>query len=141
MEQIVKRDGKIYYGSVECLNADDAYRKFRDDYNVALGKRYYQRLGRLGARKERVHGFGFVYDGEPDLPGVTGGLVPTRLLGIAAGAYCRMLGSWDIPGGMDEDEFWLWFQWAFRKNGGAVRLVGRKDKAGRTSKILSKRFK
>ena len=141
MEQIVRKDGKFYYGSVGCLNADDAYRRFRDDYNKSLGKAYYQRLGRLGGRKERVHGFGFVYDREPVCDYDSGGRIPTRLLGISAGAYCRMLGGWDIPGGMDEDAFWEWFGWVFRKDSGCVSLVGRKDKAGRTSKLQNKRFK
>ena len=148
MEQIERRDGILYYGGKVCVNPDDAYKRFRDDYNASLGKRYYQRLGRLGSRKERVHGFGFVFDNRGNetqcktgVHNIQKSIYPTRLLGISAGAYCRMLGGWDIQCGDDEEEFWRLFDRIFTKGSGMIRLTGRRDKAGRTSKMLKKRFR
>lgn len=141
MEQIVKRGGVYYYGEVECINADDAYWRWREDYHKWLGRAVYRRLGRIGTRKERVHGWGFVYDREPVLSGVPGELVPTRLLGLIQGSYCRMLGAWDLPGEMGDDEFDGWIEWAFSERTRAVRLIGRRQKTGRTSKRLKKRYR
>lgn len=143
MEQIVRRDGRIYYGERVCRDADDAYCRFRNEYHESLGKRAYYRLNRIGQRKERIHGYGFVL-GEPlrNPEAETGGgrRVPVRLLGLVAGSYCRILGGWDIPD-LDEQEFDRWFDWAFSEGSGALMLVGRKDKSGRTDKKLNKAFR
>lgn len=139
MEQIVKRDGRIYYGEQLCRDADDAYCHFRDEYHRSLGKRAYERLNRLGQRTERVHGYGFVFSEQLDRGGVRVS-APVRLLGIVEGAYCRGFGGWNLPD-YTEEEFEQWFDWAFSKGSGALRLVGRNDKAGRTSKRLKTRYR
>jgi len=143
MEQIVRRDGQIYYGERRCESADDAYCRFRDDYHRALGRRAYDRLNRFGRREERVHGYGFVHSAEVDRGGMDGRTdrkVPVRILGLVEGAYCRGVGAWDIPC-ESEEEFDRWFEWAFSRGSGVLRLVGRKDKAGRTSKRLKARYR
>ena len=143
MEQIVRRDGQIYYGERRCIDADDAYRRFRDDYHRSLGRIAYERLNRIGQREERVHGYGFVYQSEVDFGGMDGGAVgkvPVRILGIVAGAYCRGVGAWDIPCESDE-EFERWFEWAFARGSGVLRLVGRNDRAGRSSKRNNVRYR
>ena len=141
MEQIVRKNRVYYYGEVECFNVDDAYWRWREDYHKKLGRAVYRRLGRVGTRKERVHGWGFVYDKEPVLSGVPGELVPTRLLGLIQGSYCRMFGAWDLPGGVGDDEFDEWVEWALSERTRAVRMIGRKQKVGRTSKRLKKRYR
>lgn len=141
MEKVVRIDGRIYYGREICSDVDHAYRLLRDDYHRELGKAVYRRLNRLGRRKERVHGFGYVFEPGTSFPDFPKRLVPARLLGIAAGAYCRSVDGRDLPCGMGDDEFWQWVDWAFRKGAGIVRLVGRKEGYGRTSKRLNKRFR
>lgn len=137
MEQITKRDGKFYYGTQRCQSADDAYRKFRTAYHEELGKRVFRRLDKP-LRRERVHGFGFRFSG--DSREFTGKSVPCRLLGMVGIAYCRIVGCWDFPD-IDEEELEKWLDDVFAYGSKALRLVGRKDKAGRTSKLLHKRYK
>lgn len=141
MEQITKRDGRYYYGQHECSGIDDVYRRFRHDYHESLGKEAFKRLNRLGSRRERVHEFGFVFDDGPVNVGVLHGLVPTRLLGLSAGSYCRMLGGWDIPGGMDDEQVEKWIDWVFSKDSKCLRLVGMNQKAGRTDSKINKRYR
>jgi hypothetical protein len=143
MEQIVKENGQILYGKQRCTGADDAYCRFRDDYHDALGKRAYERLNRLGQREERIHGYGFVFAHPVYFGGDDGGAckpVDSRLFGLVEGSYCRGVGAWDIPD-YSEDEFERWFDWAFSRGSGALRLVGRKDKSGRTNKRLNARYR
>lgn len=139
MEQITRREGKIFYGKELCGTADDAYCRFRDDYHCSLGKRAYYRLNRLGQREERVHGYGFSFATAVP-PYLSRGLVQTRLLGIVGVAYCRIVGGWEIPCRTDE-EFERWFDWAFSKGSRALRLVGKKDKSGRTNKRLKTKYR
>jgi hypothetical protein len=142
MEQITKRDGIYYYGGRKCLGVCDAYTRFREDYHRGLGKRVHKRLDRLGWRTERVHGFGFVFaDGRPGVPACHKGTrIPYRILGLVGLSYCRILGQSDIPCVSDED-FERWVDWAFSRGSGALRLVGRKDGTGRTSRRLRKRYR
>ena len=140
LEQITKHDGWFWYGEKRCLDADDAYRRFRSDYHDSLGKRAYRRLDRLERREERVHGHGFVFTEQPDGADFSGTVVPTRIIGLVAGSYCRIVGGWDIPY-QTEEEFERWFEWAFSKGSGALRFVGKKLKTGRTSKLLKKRYR
>lgn len=144
MEQISKRDNVFYYGESPCLNAEDAYARFRNDYHESLGKRVYRRLNRIGQRKERIHEFGFVfsepvkwvnpYDSNP-------GRTRILLMGLVEGSYCRMLGRWDTDPRLGVDDFEVWFDWAFSAGSGQLRLAGRKEKAGRTSKMIKKRYR
>ena len=140
MEQITKHDGWFWYGRKRCLDADDAYRCFRNDHNASVGRAAYKRLDRLGQRKERVHGHGLIFSEQPDGTGFLGTVVPTRILGLVEGAYCRIVGGRDMPD-CTEEEFDRWFEWAFSKGSGALRLVGKNLKTGRTSKLLKKRYR
>lgn len=123
MEQIVKIDGKLYYGKVECHDADDVYSRFRDEYNASVGRVAFKRLSRLGSRKERVHGGGFYFKRERVNPHLHYATVPVRLMGLVCGSYCWMLGSWDLPRTVDDENFEQWFDWAFSKNSGALRKI------------------
>ena len=142
MEQITKKDGQIYYGRVRCLTADDAYEHFRRDYHSLIGRSAFSRLDRLGQREERVHDSGFVFS--PHLPLVPGKIlgrvpVPVRLLGLVGVSYCRIIGE-GIPS-MNEDDLEYWLDYVLQSGSGCLRLVGKNDKAGRTSKLLNKRYR
>lgn len=139
MEQIVRKDGRIYYGDWLCSDADGAYRLFRQDYNASIGRAAFLRLNRLGQREERIHGFGFDFARKPAIPAGISGRLVVRDLGLVGISYCKMLGSWDIPC-ETEDEFERIFDWAFSRGSGALRTVG-KDKSGRTSKRLKTRYR
>lgn len=140
MEQVTKKDGVIYYGSKRCSGVDEAYNRFRNDYNESAGRVSVHRLNRLGSRKERVHGYGFVFNPLPDFNDVRSEKVPVYLLGIVAGSYCRVLSGRYIPDGTDE-EIERWIDWAFCHDTKALRLVGLRQKMGRTSKRLNTRFR
>lgn len=142
MEQITRKEDGIYYGNKLCRDADEAYELFRNDYHEWLGKRAYRRLNRVGSRKERVHGFGFCFDGGIERPAFYHDVhrrVDTRLLGLVCGSYCRKLGGWDIPDCVGDVEYDEWIDWALSDRSGAIRLVG-KTKVGRTSEIAKKKF-
>ena len=143
MEQIVRKDGEVYYGSRRCRDVDDAYCRFRDDYHVSLGKLAYYRLNRIGRRQERIHGKGFEFSHPVSFERHDGGAcgtVAVRLLGIVATSYCRVVGGWDVPC-ETEEEFWEWFDWAFSRGSRSLRLVGRNEKAGRTSDRIKTRYR
>ena len=139
MEQIVRRDGKIFYGKETCLDAEDAYCKFREDYHASIGRNAFLRLNRLGTRQERIHGYGFSFTSTVP-PFVPDTRVPYRILGLVGVSYCRVVGGWDLPC-RTEDEFERWFDWAFSDGSGALRLVGKKDKSGRTNKRINARYR
>ena len=135
MEQITKRGNDYYYGEVLCHSVDDAYYRFREDYHASLGRDSSRRLGRIGKRAERIHGFGFVYEGGTPAEYDTGGVekVPYRILGLIGIHYSRILGCWDYSYVRDED-FEVWFDWVFRKGTRQLKKIGVKDKSGRTRK-------
>lgn len=137
MEQIVKKDGRLYYGDQPCRNADDAYCRFRNEYHASLGRRAYHRLNRFGQREERIHDNGFVFEGSLGYEG--DGRADVYILGLMGLSYCRMLGGWSVP--CEDEQFEPWFDWAFSKGSGALRIVGRKQKTGRTSKRLKTKFR
>ncbi len=140
MEQITRKDGRIYYGQRKCEDADDAYRRFRNDYHESVGRKAFFRLDRLGQRMERVHGFGFDFDG-PVLPVKEHyGKTKYRLLGLVDISYCRLVGLWDMPE-LGDGEWERWLDWAFSRNSGALSLVGRNDKSGRTARRLNARYR
>ena len=140
MEKITRRQEGFYYGETKCSCADDAYMLFREDYHRSLGKNAYGRLNRLGAREERQHGYGFVFSERKECPISIADKVPVYILGIIAGGYCRVVGIDDLPQ-MTDEEYEQWVDYAFSKDSGALRTVGLKYKAGRTSKILNKRYR
>ena len=120
MEQITRKEGKYFYGERECYGVDDAYCHFRDEYNMSVGRIAFKRLSRLGSRKERVHGRGFVFSEEPKDPGLHHSTVPIRLIGLVCGSYCWILGRWDMPWRVDDDNYEQWLDWAFSRNSGAL---------------------
>lgn len=141
MEQIIKKDGKLYYGRQVCSDSNDAYCRFRDDYHASLGKRVYRRLN-LPEREERVHGFHVYYspDYERSLDAEFCGRVAEGdkkaqyyLMGIVQLSYCRMLSGKDFPD-YEEERFWRWLDWFLLHGDKMMRQVGLNDKSGRTSK-------
>lgn len=139
MEQIARIDGVLYYGSVVCKSIDDAYSRFRDDYHQSIGRDSNKRLNRLGQRTERVHGFGFHFTDEPSSEYLTH-RVDCWLLGLLDINYTRAIGTWsyaDVP----EDSFADWLDTVFSAKVKHVRMLGFKDKVGRTSRHIKKRFK
>lgn len=139
MEQIVRKDGGIYYGELLCDDADHAYRLYRNDYYAAIGRKAFLRLNRLGQREERIHGYGFVFAEERTAPVHSGGRITARLLGLVGISYCRIFGTGEIHTRTD-DEFERWLDWALSRGSGVLRTVG-KDKSGRTSKRLKARYR
>ena len=144
MEQIIKRDGIYYYGVRECKSVDDAYRCFRNDYHDSIGRKAFSRLDRLGQRIERIHGFGFCFKDEDrralerefrDFP-------KSRcvLLGLVGISYCWICGEGDVPE-LGEHRFEDWFDWAFMSGSGGMSYTGKRDKVGRTSKRIRRRYK
>ena len=143
MEQIVKRDGRIYYGDWLCSDADGAYRLFRNEYNASCERSAFLRLNRLGQREERIHGYGFVFSHPLSFKrddGGTGGKTRVRILGLVDISYCRIVGCKDWPDNLSDDEFEKWLDWAFSRGSGALRTVG-KDKSGRTSKRFKTKYR
>lgn len=132
MEKVTRSDGKWFYGEHECSDIDDAYRRFRDDYHASIGKAVRLRLNRIGYRQERVHGFGFVFS-RSVTPCRKYRRVGYRMLGLVNVCYCRMIAVSDT-GCETEEEFDEWFDYAFSKNSGALRLQGRNEKTGRTAR-------
>ena len=141
MEQIERIDGELFYGETRCKDIEEAYRRFKNDYHQSIGRAAYNRLNRLGSRTERVHCSGFIFSKPQFNPfGEQTGVVPIYLLGLISGAYCKTLGGWYIPDGTDE-QIEQWIDWAFSKGSGALRLIGKNQKTGRTSKRLNRRFR
>lgn len=141
MEQITRRNGVFYYGDRPCKDADEVYCLFRNDYHKSLGKANHFRLNRIGSRKERVHGQGIFltkeledslreFDGLPK--------VKCRIMGIVETAYSRMVCLEDMPD-ISEEKFERYLLWLFRKGGNTLYYVGRRDRVGRTRKIVSRR--
>lgn len=140
MEQIVKRGNVLYYGEEPCKSVDDAYRKFRDDYHRSLGRSVYKRLDRLGQRHERIHGYGFVFsDGVQHDEFKRLGRV-RYTISLVVMCYCRQFGLWDMPDVPDE-QFDLWFDWAFTEGNRALMLVRTRDRTGRTSRRIKTRYR
>ena len=133
MEQIRRADnGGFFYGDKFCPTADDAYLLYRRDYDEGTGRAVFKRLGRIGQRTERIHGFGFDFERKPDgLEAIA--RIPYRLMGLLGIHYCRIIGCWNYSG-ISEYDFEWWFDRVFSRGSGLLRRVGTNDKAGRTSK-------
>lgn len=144
MEKIERIDGNIYYGDKLCSSVDAAYVLFRDDYNKSVGKRAYERLSRLGSRTERIHGQGFDFTNEyseylaEQFKGY--GRVECIIMGMVGIAYCNMI-STEAAYDLEEDAFWKWVDWVFDKRSHALKMIRRRDGAGRTSKRLKRRYR
>lgn len=130
MEQIVRRDGQIFYGRIRCLDADEAYCRFRSDYHASIGRQAFLRLNRLGQREERIHGFGFDFTrriGDPENEFRRYGTVLYRMAGRVGISYLRVFGLFDYESVPDE-EFERWFDWALSRGSGALKLKRRLKK-------------
>lgn len=142
MEQITRVDGRLYYGTKQCMSVDDAYSRFRDDYHRSLGREKSNRLDRLGQRKERIHGFGFVFSG--DVSGLErfggGKRYRCRLMGLVGISYVRGVGIWDYPDVADAD-FDDWLDWIFSRGNKSLITTGICDKVGRTNKRKNTRYR
>lgn len=137
MEQIVSREGKLFYGRYECSNSDDAYRMFRDDFHVSIGRMAYRRLD-AAERTERLHGFHVYYSNTLQKTldkefGKPVKRIPYRFMGMANISYCRGISGKDTPN-LEEEAYWRWFDWLLMHSDEAMTRVGRKDASGRTNK-------
>ena len=144
MEQIVKRDGKIYYGNQMCSDGNDAYCRFRDDYHASLGKEVYKRLN-MPDREERIHGFHIYFSdealkvldrefGQPDER------IKYRIMGLVGISYCRGIDGDDCPD-YDEEKYFRWLDWCLSHSGSMMMRIGTNEKTGRTSKRLRTRYR
>lgn len=125
MEQIVRRDGQIYYGRIRCMDANEAYSRFRDEYHASIGRQAFLRLNRLGQRSERVHGFGFDFSRPIDGKEFERyGTIHYGLLGRVGISHLRIFGIRDY-GEISEECFERWFDWAFSRGSGALKLKRR----------------
>ena len=142
MEKITKHDGIYYYGDGRCRDVEDAYSRFRADVNFEAGRRAALHLNRLGRRQERVHGYGFVFEYPLHCDAAFSSRVRTRcfILGFLGIGYVRSIGCWDYAD-IGEDEFDLWLDWVFTRGRGALRIVGNRDRVGRTSRRLNVRYR
>lgn len=144
MEQIRRRDnGILYYGSIPCRTADDAYCRFRDDYHVSLGKQYYKRLN-ARLREERIHGFKVYFSNEVQQAldkefGEPTGRINYRLMGLVGISYCRAIDGEEFPD-YDEEKFYRWFDWLL-SHSSMMRMIGTNAKYGRTAKNRKKRYR
>lgn len=142
MEQITRRDGTVYYGNRRCGSIDEAYLMFRSDYHRSLGRDVHRRLDRLGQRTERIHGYGFVFEGGNSFGDMYRSLGRTRcrIMGLVGISYVRSVGLWDCPD-IPDGEFERWLDWAFARGSGALTTVGTRDRVGRTSRRLRTRYR
>ncbi len=139
MEKITRINSSYYYGAESYSSADAVYKKFRNEYHKTLKRNFHYRLDTIGQRKERIHGFGFVF--KPTLEcDFSAARYTCFLLGLVDISYVRSIGIWEYKDIKDED-FGLWLDWIFRRGTKSLRLVGAKDKVGRTSKRLKTRYR
>lgn len=124
MEQIVRKEGKLYYGERFCRDAEEAYELFRKDYHASIGRQAFLRLNRLGQREERIHGFGFDFSkrvGDPEDEFRRYGTIHYRMAGRIGISYLRVFGLHDYESVPDE-RFDEWFDWALSRGSGAMKL-------------------
>lgn len=142
MAEIIKHDGIYTYRDKDYVSADSVYEAYRYDYHKSLGKAVHNRLDRIGSRKERVHGFGFIFsDSEQGSSQNTySRSYNCRLLGLMGICYVRTIGVWDYSDITDE-EFDEWFDYVFSRGSGKIRTLGVNKKVGRTSKRLKTRYR
>lgn len=132
MEQIVKKDGQLYYGTIQCKSVNDAYNAFRKDYHSSLGKAVYQRLDRLGQRKEYLHGYGFIFDSSSVSEWKPGERhrYNCYILDKVDLGYVRTIGCWDYPD-IKEEEFEKWLDWVYERGKGRMRTLDVRTKKKR----------
>ena len=134
MCKITKVNDEYYYGPSKFKSAEEVYRRFRKDYNNSVGRSAFLMLGRLGQRKERVHGSGLVFTENKRLKEFPETRIKSYMLGLVNGSYCKTIGIWDVPYELNEQNIHDWLDWIFCKGNKAIRVVGVRQKTGRTSK-------
>ena len=136
MEQIVRKEGKLYYGERFCRDAEEAYELFRKDYHASIGRQAFLRLNRLGQRSERIHGFGFDFSRPIEDSGDEFrryGTIRYRMAGRIGISYLRIFGINDY-GHVPDEEFEQWLDWALSRGSGAMKLKRRISKQHKHSK-------
>ena len=131
MKEIRKDDISYIYGDERLYSAEDVYAKLQKEYNNAKGRSAYNRLNRLGQRKERVHGTWSYYSQDYDFGNFPDVKIKGYFLGLIGTTYCKTIGAWDIP--YEIDDYEAWSDWIFRKGGKELRIVGTRLKVGRTA--------
>lgn len=130
MVQIVRKEGRLYYGERPCRDAEEAYEFFRNEYHASIGRQAFLRLNRLGQRTERIHGFGFDFAKPLDYRGEEFrryGTVRYRMVGKNGISYMRIFGIHDY-GHIPEEIFEEWLDWALSRGSGALKLKRRISK-------------
>ena len=130
MAEITKVGNVYYYNGVACRNVDELYRLFHRAYNEAQGRNSSGFLQRLGQRKERAHDSGIVFAEDKDFGVFVAGRVECYQLGLVAGSYTKIV---SVPDVLTEDEAYEWADVIFSKGSNLLKIVGRKQKTGRTS--------
>ena len=129
MAEITKRGRFWYYDSKLCYDVEDAYLRLRKEHNNAQGRNTHGYLQRLSPRGERVHDQGIVFVDGYDFGEFPDEKTDCYQLGLVSGSYTKLIHSPDYIG---EDDVYEWADWVFRKGGKQLRVVGRKQKTGRT---------
>lgn len=141
MTQVTRKDGLLYYGEEQIKNIEQAYERIQEEHNRKVGRQVAKRLDRIMRRKERIHGFGFSMESSIKRDTFSSLCkIPIRLLGLISTSYVFIVGSWDFPE-IDDEDFDQWIDFVLSKNSGMLKLVGKYDRAGRTSKLLNKHYK
>lgn len=141
MEQMTKVGRFYMYGSRKCRNADAAYVAFRADCIAEAGRDTSKYPDRIGRRKERVHGFGFVRESDAPLNIELDKRIPCRTLGLVCLSYCRIVGAWDFPKTETDSDAEQLVERMFTKGSGMLCFPGRKEHAGRTSRRLGVKYR
>ena len=102
----------------------------RKEYNESQGRNSFGFLQRLGQRKERVHDSGIVFTEDKDFGVFVAGKVECYQLGLVSGSYTKIV---SVPDVLTEDETYEWADVIFGKGSNLLKIVGRKQKTGRTS--------
>lgn len=111
---IEEKDGHVLFDGTRCGSYDDAYRMFRARYNSTMGRSGARMLGRNGQRRERINGYGVVFDDtrQEYLSSMFDGFDKVRayMLGLVDICYCRGFGCNDFADIPDEymDDYLDW---------------------------------
>lgn len=150
----ITRCGTGYlYDNWFCTNSDAAYEYFRKDYHKSLGKVATLRLDHIGNRKERIHSYGFVFSDSylqsinATIPQIPAKRVKCYFMGLVGISYCRMIGIHDVlrsfpsASTLSDEDYRRIIDRIFSSESRLLFQVGKKEKVGRTSKSLKKRYR
>lgn len=135
--EIRSKDGCVFVNDAACNSADDAYKAFRELYNLALGKANYLKLGHAGVRTSRITDTGIIFRPEyleylrntyADAPRVR-----CYLMGLLEASYCKIVGCYDLEKYDTEEATERYLDWVFSKDSGLLRQYDRRNHLGRTN--------